>query len=215
VTTKIKKITLLGSSPKFINLIKINFPNAELNIIPWRFCSVKHVTLDITCSQPDLLLVCGYDYASSHYSFEKYYSVNVVKPLSIIRRVAGKNTKVIYINTMHGKDKLTLSRYQYAKNILAVKLKESCHELIILGIPSIVSDSCSVDIHGGFITKFIFNILIRLGLLQTITSTTLKSLIFDALNMQQDHSKIVALTSKFLTVRRTLFVDRLLRFING
>ena len=200
MATEIKKITLLGTSGKFIDLAKDLFPEAELTVIPWRLnVHASHQT----ANQPDLLVVCGYDYGSSLYPYEKYYAANVTHPLAIARRVAGKDTQVIYIDTLHGAESSTFSRYQYAKNVLAAKLRTHFNHLIVLGVPSIVSDAGIVDVHGGFLTKFIFNTLIRLGLVQTISSASLKTMLLDALHKQQDQLKLVTLSPRYLSIRRT------------
>jgi len=212
VAKEIKRITLLGTSAKFIDLAKDLFPEAELTLIPWRLnVQASHQTE----KQPDLLIVCGYDYGSSLYAYDKYYAANVTHPLAIAKRVAGKDTQVIYIDTLHGTERFTFSRYQFAKNALAVKLGVYFHHLIVLGVPSIVSDAGVVDVHGGILTKFIFNTLIRLGVVQTIASGSLKTMLLDALYKQHNQLKLVTLSPKYLSIRRTLFADRLLRFVNG
>ncbi len=208
----IKKIVLLGQSQKFTHLVHLLFDKAEISTIPWRNC-MNHLNSSKKFS-PDLVVVCGYDYASSHYAFEEYIDVNVSQPYEVISAMCDHTTRVIYIDTEHGANHFTFSRYQYAKNLLAQRIVSDFHYAQVLITPTILNKAGEADIHGGFFTRLIFNFFIRLGLVKSISLEALSNQFFDVFkNNNQVNFRV--LTPRFLTIRRTLFADRLLRLING
>jgi hypothetical protein len=215
--TKVQKIVLLGRSEKFNNIVRHNFKGAEIVVIPWRTSiqSLRKPDLNGFLGA-DLILVCGYDYSSSSYDYDRYMNVNVTTPLDLIKAIASPATFIIYIDTLHGAVPFTLSRYQYAKQALGIALRRQFKHLAILNVPSIVNEDGKVDVQGGVITKLIFNSLNKAGILKTITTAELGRMLPMALSNQSHRlESLLGLKSRFLRVRRTLFLDRLLRFICG
>ena len=208
----IKKIVLLGQSQKFSHLVHFLFDKAEILTIPWRGC-MNHLNSTKKFS-PDLVVVCGYDYASGHYAFEEYIDVNVSQPYEVIRGMCDQVTRVIYIDTEHGTNQFAFSRYQYAKNLLAQKIVTHFPSGQVLSIPTVVNRKGEAEIQGGFFTRLIFNFFIRLGLVRTISLDALGNQFFDVFESNCQVS-FRALTPKLLNIRRTLFIDRLLRFISA
>ena len=210
--TNVKKILLLGKSDKFASLVYSLFHGAEVITIPWRCCN-DHVSLNESFS-PDLIVVCGYDYASSRYAYKRYIDVNVTRPLQVIGAFSHASTTIIYVDTEHGKKPITFSRYQYAKNLLAQRVLSRFDNARVLGIPTVKNDEGRADIHGGLMTKLIFNFFIKTGLVKTVSSEVLEKMFFDTFK-SNSHSSLNTLIPRFLDIRRTLFLDRLLRFVSG
>ena len=208
----IKKIVLLGHSKKFVKLVRTLFDNAELVTIPWRGCF--HNIHSIKIQHADILVICGYDFASNHYEFKYYIDVNVTWPFQVISEFTKKSTKIIYVDTDNGSDAFTFSRYYYAKNLLARKISEKFNNCNVLRIPTVLNSEGKADIHGGLLTKLIFNIFIKFGFVKTISLEVLQEMFFNVLK-SKGQSSLNILTPRLLNIRRTLFIDRLLRFVIG
>jgi hypothetical protein len=216
MSEKIQKIVILGQSKKFITLARDCFPNALITVIPWRSLEDQLTKVHyFKFKKIDLVLVCGYDYKSSMYSYEKYTKVNITFPLAFINKVCSPGTIVVYISTLRSLKKGTWSRYQYAKNELAFQLKRKCSALKVLYIPTIINRYGLADINGGFFTRMIFNSLNKMSLLKTVSTNSLNILFLQALKSKQKEVKVLTLNSKLLFIRRSLFLDRLLRLICG
>jgi hypothetical protein len=217
MSAKIKKIVLVGNSEKFNKIIRQLYSRAEIVVIPWRTTieTLKKIELS-NFLDADLILVCGYDYSSSAYHYHKYIDANVTSPLEAIKVISNPDTLIIYIDTLHSAKPYTLSRYQYAKYLLGVGLREHFNHLTILNIPTIVNQNGKVDVQGGVFTKLVFNALNQAGILKTITTSALSDSLFRAVNnLVTKKVDVLVLRSKFLQIRRTLFLDRLLRFVGG
>ena len=210
--TNVKKIVLVGKSNKFLGLVNFLFDGAELITVPWRDC-LDYVSLTEGIS-PDLIVVCGYDYASSHYGYNRYIEVNVTRPFQLIRALSQASTKIVYIDTEHGTNPVTFSRYQYAKSLLAQKVLSEFDNGRVLNIPTVRDVEGRADIHGGYFTKFIFDLFIKFGLVKTVSLEVMQKMFLCSLE-SKSQSRLNTLTPCFLGIRRTLFVDRLLRFISG
>ena len=208
-----KKIILLGRSDKFVKAIHALFEDAELVVVPWRGCDqFSHYFREDFA--PDLVVVCGYDYASGSYPFDRYLDVNVVLPFVVISKLCKDSAKVVYIDTEHGNGLATFSRYQYAKNLLADKILTGIDNAHVLSIPTVADPNGRADIRGGLVTKMIFNIFIRIGLVRTMSSAALVLRLSSAIN-SDNKIKLNLLRPRFLSLRRSLFIDRLLRFVGG
>lgn len=203
---------ILGRSEKFTYIVNSLFDTAEISTIPWRCCiNYADLTKD---SLPDLIVVCGYDYESCYYEFKHYLDINVTRPYQVICSLTKPSTKIIYIDTEHGSNSLTFSRYQFAKSKLAKKILTRFDNAYILSIPTVLNHDGSANIHGGRLTKLIFNFFIAIGFLRTVSLDELKRVFLDALE-RKNRLNFSVLTPRFLKVRRTLFIDRLLRFVSG
>jgi hypothetical protein len=216
MSKKIKKIVLIGQSQKFITLIREQFKDAKIIVMPWR--SLRDQAKKIHYSRykkVDFVIVCGYDYASSLYTYEKYINANVTFPLNLIRKISTSETKVVYISTLRASKKYTWSRYQYAKNELAIKLSNEFRAFKMLYTPTIINQSGFADIYGGFFTHLIFNSLNKVGFLRSINIDSLKINLLRKINKKQTQVRVLALQPRFLTMKRPLFLDRLLRLICG
>ena len=207
-----KNILILGQSEKFIDIVASQFRTANIRIIPWRGCN-NYIDLN-KVFMADLIVVCGYDYSSSLYNFDRYIDVNVKLPYKVISALSTQSTIIIYIDTDHGSSRFTFSRYQFAKNILAVKILKRFNNAHILRIPTVLNNDGKADIQGGQFTKLIFNTFIRFGLLKAISLVELSKLFLVVLE-RENHLCINVLRPFFLKFRRTLFIDRVLRFIGG
>lgn len=212
MNNRFNSIVLVGRSDKFLYLVRSIFDDAEITTIPWR--SIKSRTAPQIRKPVSLIVVCGYDYASSHYSFEDYFDINVLQPYKLIKSLVDHDTKIVYVDTEHGANLTTYSRYQYAKNQLLIKLYESLEHVACMNIPTVINTKGEPDIQGGMFTKLTFKFLIATGLVRTISYDDLKNKLFEVLN-NRPLLMPSKLTARFLFIRRTLFIDRLLRFIGG
>lgn len=216
MSKKIKKIVLIGQSQKFITLIREQFKDAKIIVMPWRRLRDQAKKIHYSrYKKVDLVIVCGYDYGSSLYTYEKYINANVTFPLNLIRKISTSETKVVYISTLRASKKYTWSRYQYAKNELAIKLSNEFRVFKMLYTPTIINQSGFADIYGGFFTHLIFNSLNKAGFLRSINIDSLKINLLRKINEKQTQVRVLELKPRFLTMKRPLFLDRLLRLICG
>lgn len=209
-----KKILLLGRSQKFIKIFSNLFDKSNINIVPWRQC-IESIDLfsQKKLNNPDLLIVCGYNYMSNLYDYEKYSKENIINPYLFIKEITGPDTTIIYIDTEDNPKFKTYSRYRFAKNALACRIF-SLKPYIRVSLPVITKLNGRADIYGNFFSKFIFNSLIKIKAINTINHEDLKYIILESLD--QDHvNEVLKLDGKYLHIKRTIFVDRLLRFVFG
>lgn len=154
MSAKIKKIVLVGNSEKFNKIIHQLYRRAEIVVIPWRTLTKTLKKMIFLVLDADLILVCGYDYSSSIYDYHTYIDANVTSPLEVIKVISNPDTLIIYIDTLPSAKSFTLSRYEYAKYLLGVGLREHFNHLAILNVPTIVNQNGKVDVQGGVFTKF-------------------------------------------------------------
>ena len=215
-----KNITLIGKSEKFYSLIKSIYPKSSIEVLSWRKISKKNNEYSSKRKNESLIFVNGYHYGGSYFFFKKYYGANVTKPFNLIKRISNSKTKIIYFNTANNiskdvsKNLITFSRYEFAKKELAFKLFNFSQNLLILDIPVIKSHKNKPLIFGDKISKLIFYIMIKLNLINSIKISDLKVLIKRNIK-NKTKSKPIRLKKIGLFIPRTLFIDRLLRMING
>lgn len=211
-----KKIVVIGNSIKFINILNSIYPKANLEILPWRnlnnFILKKKIKKKI-----NIIFICGYDYKSQFYDFKKYYKVNVTDPLSLVKSLVSKFTEIIYVDTIKNLNKnssnkknYSLSRYEYAKKELAYKLSKKFKSLKILELPVIKKKNGLADIYGGVVSNLIFNFFIYFKLIKSIDVNEIKKLIIKKFNTQRRNYRLRPI---LLSIPRTHFIDRILRFI--
>lgn len=206
------KIYFIGHSEKVINLFKKKFEPLEYEIIPWR--KIDRFKRHFSGNQKRIIVVCGYDYKSYIYCYDKYFKINISNPLNLIRSIYNKNSVIYYINTLHENKKETYSRYRFAKIVLANKISFEFKKFINISMPAVLSAKGKPNIYGGLFHKFIFYVLIKMKTLKAITNTEMYELILKN-ERNYNNYKIFLITPKYIQFRRTLLVDRLLRFIYG
>ncbi len=214
------KIILIGKSEKFYDLVKSIYPGSSIEVLSWRKISEKN-GYSFKKKNKNLIFVNGYHYGSSYFFFKKYYEVNVIKPFNLIKKISNSKTKIIYFNTINkissnnvSRNSNTFSRYEFAKNELAFKLFNFSKNLTILDIPIIKDHKNEPLIYGDKISKLIFYIMIKLDLVKSIKISDLKRLIKKNIR-NRTKSKPIRQKKIGLFIPRTLFIDRLLRIING
>ena len=211
-----QKIIILGNSNKFVKIIKSIYKSSSIQIYPWRLISNYNLKKKKLIKTPEKIFICGYDYQSQRYSFERFYNSNVTMPLNFTKFLSNKKTRIIYIDTLdkisktERKKNYTFSRYEFAKKELAFKLNKNFKNLEILKTPPIV-DKDKVLIHGEFLTKLIFKFLIRFSLIKTIDIKELKKKITQSNFKRKKERKRI--NPVLLNIPRTLFLDRLVRII--
>ncbi|MBT8562142.1 hypothetical protein G6717_06110 [Polynucleobacter paneuropaeus] len=219
--SQIKTIAIIGRSEKFIGVLSTMFPNAKIKVIPWRKCE-KYAMRELESNfltASDLIVVCGYDYASALYKYDDYCEVNIDNPLDLVKKLTEFNeSSVLYITTATNKTDNIYSRYEYAKNMLGMKLNQNCRNFYPLSIPTVTNSNGNADVYGGWVSKFIFNKLIQLNIVRTISHAELRASIIDVLSgspVRYCSNKIGKNKNSHLKLRRTLFIDRLLRFLGA
>ena len=214
-------IILVGKSEKFYNLVKSIYPKSAIEVFSWRNISKKNYKYSFKRKNKNLIFVNGYHYGGSYFFFKKYYELNVTNPLNLIKKISNSKTKIVYFNTISNissknvsKNLITFSRYEFAKKELAFKLFNFSKNLLILDIPVIKDHKNKPLIYGNKISKLIFYIMIKLNLIDSIKISNLKKLIIKNIR-NKTSSKPVRLKKIGLFIPRTLFIDRILRIING
>ena len=211
-----QKIIILGNSNKFVKIIKSIYKSSSIQIYPWRLTSNYNLKKKKLIKTPEKIFICGYDYQSQRYSFERFYNSNVTMPLNFTKFLSNKKTRIIYIDTLDKisnnkrKKNYTFSRYEFAKKELAFKLNKNFKNLEILKTPPIVEKD-KVLIHGEFLTKLIFKFLIRFSLIKTIDIKELKKKLTQSNSKRKKEKK--KLNPILLNIPRTLFLDRLVRIL--
>ncbi len=213
------KISFIGKSEKFVKIFKSLYPKAIFNLYSWRSLD-KIITNKKIKHKNDMVVICGYDYASQWYSYKKYYERNVINPSIITKMLSKKNTKIIYIDTIDKitkkkklKKRNTFSRYEFAKKELRKILLKNFKLVKILTLPILINGKNKADIHGGIITKIIYNSLIALNYVKIINNKNLKKIIIKKISSIK-REKVIKLTPVLLNIPRSLFFDRLLRYLN-
>ena len=211
-----KNIVIIGRSNKIIFIIRSLFKECNLEVIPWRKQGnfVASTIKKQKNSQPNLIVICGYDYESYLYSFERYYEANVNNPINLIKKIAKKNTKILYINTSIDSNKKTFSRYRFAKTELAFKLISQYKNFRMIS-PELIKGKSGLEIHGGIISKLLIKLMISLNLLTTTNTNELQKLIGNKIKESKPQPNIERLEPCLLKLRRNQFLDRLLRMAYG
>ena len=115
-------------------------------------------------------------------------------------------------NNSQIKKRYTLSRYEYAKKELGYKLFKKYCNLKTLNVPIIKNNKNKVEIFGNKFMTTLFNFLLFLNFINSVTISKLKKMIRDSIN-----EKIQFIPFKMkplgLSIPRSLLIDRLLRFI--
>jgi hypothetical protein len=207
------KILILGNSVKFKNLIKKIYPKSFIEIIGWR--KIEYFLRDYNFKKKfKIIFICGYDYNSNLYNYEKYYKINILNPLKFLKKIVKINTQVIYINTNYKPNKhATFSRYEFAKIKLGIKIKNKFKKTIIMNVNTILNKDGKPDIYGGVITRYIFYVLAKNKIIETCSHKALFSCIKKFIKKKcSENNK--SLIPKFLFLKRTLFLDRVLRLVN-
>ena len=101
---KFKKIVIIGKSNKFILGIKQNFIYNELDIISWR-----KINFIKSKKKYDLIFLCGFNFNTYSSNLNLFYENNINKPLNLVKKIAKKESIIVYINTKNDKKKYTFS----------------------------------------------------------------------------------------------------------
>lgn len=207
------KILVIGNSTKFIKFIRSIYEVTEISVISWRSLpDFVKTNSDSSESTWDLLLVAGYDYSISLSNLDEYLYKNVDCAYYICKKYANDSTIIVYINTSNPKKQITFSRYLYAKMLLGCKLSELPGCIYILSFPTILQ-SGKINIIGGLISQFLFNLVdkcSKVGKVEINSSAILNLKIFNDINKKPFLPKPL-----LLKIRRTLLIDRILRFTIG
>lgn len=212
------QILFLGYSLKFQDIFKVIFPNSRFEFISWRKCNTSLLQNRIR-AKTDILILCGFDYGSFTYKYKNFLNVNINNPLFLVKKFSSKKTIIFYIDTddsiFCGKKlkKKTYSRYKFAKKQLADELIKQHEGCKIFKVPVIIENNNKiVDIKGNLFSKKIFEFLIKLKKINYITKDQLIKSIRKKLQIK-GLNKLNNLKSKGLEQPRSIFFDRILRFI--
>ena len=203
-----ENIAIIGRSKKFIKFVNNNLKYKSLTIIPWRNIIIKRHNK----KKMNLIILCGYDYSSYKYEYNKFYKTNISQPYNLIKKYYKKNTVIIYINTTSNK-MFTLSRYYYAKHKLNEIIIKNFNNVNSIELPTIVNSN-NIDIFGSSFQKILFKFLIFFNLIKWIEFKNVTQKIKKSLQSPNQINKI-KIKCKFLEIPRNIFLDRVLRIIVG
>ena len=134
--------------------------------------------------------------------------------------ISKKNTKIFYIDTINKisknrylKKKYTFSRYEFAKKELRKVLLNNFKSVKVLTLPILANNENKAEVFGSFFTKIIYNFLIILNYVKTTNLKNLKKKIIKKISSNKK-DKIINLRPVLLNIPRSLFIDRILRFLN-
>jgi len=134
--------------------------------------------------------------------------------------ISKKNTKIFYIDTVNKisknrylKKKYTFSRYEFAKKELRKVLLNNFKSVKVLTLPILANNENKAEVFGSFFTKIIYNFLIMLNYVKTTNLKNLKRRIIEKISSNKK-DKIINLRPGLLNIPRSLFIDRILRFLN-
>lgn len=206
---KFKKIVIIGKSNKFILGIKQNFIYNELDIISWR-----KINFIKSKKKYDLIFLCGFNFNTYSSNLNLFYENNIYKPLYLVKKIAKKESVIVYINTKNDKKKYTFSRYRYAKEKLAYELNKKIKNLIIYRA-DLIKFNNNISINSNFFSKYVFIFFSKLNLIKTIEIHYVLKEIIMLLNNKNYSKQKNNIKSYLLNVPRTQFLDRALRFLIG
>jgi hypothetical protein len=213
----IRNIVIYGNSPKFIRIVTTLFPTARITILSWRASQSEAGTIINKLTQPiDLLMICGYDYASYLANLDHYLINNVQKILKICAAFATDQTQIIYIDTLSPKKPRTYSRYLYTKKLLGKELVATYPRTQILSIPTVFDSQNKIGMQGGMISKIAAKTLIQLGIIRTIDLDELQTRIKNAIQSPSNTLDSLPMVQAILiNIPRPQLVDRALRILLG
>ena len=206
---KFKKIVIIGKSNKFILGIKQNFIYNELDIISWR-----KINFIKSKKKYNLIFLCGFNFNTYSSNLNLFYENNINKPLNLVKKIAKKESVIVYINTKNDKKKYTFSRYRYAKEKLAYELNKKIKNLIIYRA-DLIKFNNNISINSNFFSKYVFIFFSKLNLIKTIEIHYVLKEIIMLLNNKNYSKQKNNIKSYLLNVPRTQFLDRALRFLIG
>lgn len=217
-----QSILLLGNSPKFAELMAALCPNAQRTIISWRALGNTQTQQAFAHAPYDLIVICGYDYKSAMYSYQRYWNANVLAIMHALQPYLGQPLAIIYIDTLDSGKDATFSRYVFAKKSLANQLQQAFARVAILPIPTLTHANGQLAIHGGWVTRQLFGLMHKFGLVQTMNPLALQTALQSAYTalmhpvLETTSQKPTgALRGIGLALPRPLLFDRALRIICG
>lgn len=194
---------IIGNSAHFIN--EITKITKNIDVISWR--NPKFKSKLNTNKKEKIIYICGYDYDSYKKNYEIYINTNVNNILNYIKKIK-KIKKIYYINTII-KNRKTFSRYLYAKALLNERLNEKYGKLLkVIECPTITDPEGNPIVNGNKLNKLIFKALIKYNLINTVK-------INEVLKSDQIKKNIIRVEGVGIKIKRTQFIDRILRFILG
>ena len=113
--------------------------------------------------QIKIIFICGYDYNSQWYNYDKYYYANILYPLKFIKTISNVNTTIVYIDTIEKlRNQLNISPenlfypdMSLQKKMLRYELIKNFSKVRIIELPPVVNNNLDAEI---FEIKFQKNI---------------------------------------------------------
>jgi len=207
-----KKIIILGYSVKFRELLLKIFSKYEFHVIKWRNLEYKLNYRKI--KNIYLVIVCGYDYSCNLKNLKIFLKKNIIYPYKFLMNFKNLQTRIVYINTENSKNKVTLSRYEYAKKRLAYKINKNIKNSKIIHFPVILNNNNFPDLKASFCSKLIIKILIFFKLTKAINFQDLEKRLKKEIFDKKNQNKIKKIKPFFIGFPRTILIDRVLRLIS-
>ncbi|BDU57293.1 hypothetical protein LMORI2_02750 [Limnohabitans sp. MORI2] len=198
-------ILLIGRSSKFEYVVKQAWPEALLTIISWRNTGFIEGSYD-------KIILCGYDYESYMHDYEKYINVNVYWQLHRLNKMNLSKADIIYINTYGIFNWYTFSRYVFAKLKLASLLTDNFNSVYILNVPTVLNNMMWKSSYSS-INPLILDLLLKLKMVTVINTIELIELV-KCYNLRSGPLRKCPMPF-MLNIKRSIFIDRLMRLILG
>jgi hypothetical protein len=199
-------ILIIGNSKHLNNAIHKIYPKRKIKTISWRGKFKKDISMDY-----DLIFIVGFDFDSYTKNYKEYLNINIYNPVRAIKKYSNLTTDLVLISTKQESKKYTLSRYRFAKEMIANKLLESFNNLYVLRFDTFIDKNKSPILKGSNFTKAIFKYLAKIRVIETINLDQVAKQI----KAYKNNSKYEPCLIKgiFLEIKRSQFIDRLLRLL--
>ena len=204
------KILFIGNSKKFIKPFLNYYKCSKYDVIDWRKLSINSSKYNA-----DIIIILGYNHNLYHKSFTHFIEHNVYKPYKFIKNNLSKNETLIYVDSMPPDKVYTFSRYLYAKRLLLELLYNLNPKIIQLSFPTIINTSRMPDLYANIFEKILGYIFLKIKNTETIFIDEIERFIKDNIGLGEKKKVNFRIQPKFLYIRRTRLIDKLLRIICG
>jgi hypothetical protein len=204
------KILFIGNSKKFIQPFLNYYKCSAYDIVEWRKISTHTHKYD-----SNIIIVLGFHHDLYHKRLSSFIESNVNEPYKFIKNNLSQNKALIYIDSMPPDKTYTYSRYLYAKRLLLERLYVLNSKTIQLSFPTIIDESKMPILYANIFERILGYIFLKIKKTRTIFVDEIETFIINNIKNQKNIKIKFKIQPKFLYVRRTRLIDKLLRIIYG
>ncbi len=204
------KILFVGNSKKFIQPFLNYYKCSTYDIIEWRKISTHTQKYDC-----NIIIILGFHHNLYHKSLNCFIDSNVNEPYKFIKNNLSQNKVLIYIDSMPPDKSYTYSRYLYAKRLLLERLYDLNSKIIQLSFPTIIDESKMPILYANIFERLLGYIFLKIKKTRTIFIDEIETFIMNNIKNEKNIKVQFKIQPKFLYIRRTRFIDKLLRIIYG